>query len=61
MTRFWNNLHQVRLKAKDWKAKKFKLWDNKTKRKNVMAKNRRKSPMSEGDWSSFNKLHYMIT
>jgi len=23
-TRFWNNLHQVRSKSKDWKAKKFK-------------------------------------
>jgi hypothetical protein len=23
-TRFWNNLHQVRLKSKDWKAKLFK-------------------------------------
>ena len=24
-TRFWNNLHQVRSKSKDWKAKKFKV------------------------------------
>jgi hypothetical protein len=24
-TRVWNNLHQVRSKSKDWKAKKFKV------------------------------------
>jgi len=23
--RFWNNLHQVRSKSKDWKAKEFKV------------------------------------
>jgi hypothetical protein len=28
MTRIWNNLHQVvRSKSKDWKAKKFKVWE----------------------------------
>jgi hypothetical protein len=25
ITRFWNNLHQVRLKSKDWKSKKFNV------------------------------------
>jgi hypothetical protein len=24
-TRFWNNLHQVRSKSKDWKAKYLKV------------------------------------
>jgi hypothetical protein len=25
ITRFWNNLHQVRLKSKDWKSQKFNV------------------------------------
>jgi hypothetical protein len=27
--RFWNNLHQVRFKSKDWKAKSIKVWEPK--------------------------------
>jgi hypothetical protein len=42
-----NNLHQVRSKSKDWKAKKFKsvFWSNKTKWLKQDSQNRPWSPI----------------
>ena len=32
MTRFWNNLHQVRSNSKDWKTNQFNIFEsNETK------------------------------
>ena len=48
-TCFWNNLHHVRSRSKDWKAKQFNgLGAIKQKCINKIAKNQLRSPMSEG-------------
>jgi hypothetical protein len=46
--RLWNNMHQVYLKSKDWKAKQFKvLGEIKTKGPKQDSQNRPRSPMPE--------------
>ena len=46
--RFWNNLHQVRSKSKNWKVKQNKmLGSNKTKGPKQDSENRLLSPMSQ--------------
>jgi hypothetical protein len=46
MTSFWNNLHQVKSKSKDWKVKNF--GNNKTKGPKQDNQNRLRPTMPEG-------------
>ena len=49
-TRFWNKLHQVNLKSKDWKSKSFKsLWGKNDKGPKQDSQNQLKLSMAEGD------------
>jgi hypothetical protein len=48
-TRFWNNLHEVRSKSKDWKVKKFKVFGTiKAKGPKQDSQNKLWSPLPEG-------------
>ena len=57
MTRFWNNLHQVHSKSKDWKAK-LNFGSNKTKMPKQDTQNRLRSPMPEGGKYTFLTVLY---
>ena len=50
--RFWNNLHHVRSKSNDWKAKKS-FGRNKTKGPKQDSQYRLRSPMPEGGEALF--------